>query len=60
MLWFKALVNFPMCEMEELKPKQVQRMNGEPGLERTHQVWLKFTRRPRVAVIDVLEGTTSK
>lgn len=35
-------------------------MNGEPDPERTHQVWLKFTRRPRVAMIDVSEGARSK
>ena len=41
MLLSKALVKFPECiirvaHIEELKPEQVQRMNGEPGPERTH------------------------
>lgn len=45
MLLSKALVKFPGCvirvaHIEEFKPEQVQRMNGEPGPERTHRVWL--------------------
>lgn len=43
MLLSKALVVFPGCiiwiaHIEEFKLEQVQRVNGEPGLERTHPV----------------------
>lgn len=43
MLLSKALVPFPgytigVALIEEFRLEQVQRMNGEPGLERTHLV----------------------
>lgn len=50
MLLSQALVKFPGCRfrvacVEELKPEQVQGMNGEPGREH-HPVWLmECTRR---------------